>query len=130
MLIALMTILFLGGGGDSAALSYIADSLDAVKAIVVDDDRRDEAVGTLESLQDLGKQQTKAKQDALKQLKKALAAHESSTHASDGIWREYYDQVREINDEAVELRFRLRDHLTRDEWEQVFPMQRNSEQQK
>ena len=120
MLIALMTILFLGGGGGSAVLAYIADSTDAVKEVVQDDDRREEALETMASLKDLGKQQSKARQDVLKQMKTVLAEHETPTDSIDDLWSGYYQRVREINDAALDHRFALRDQLTRDEWERVF----------
>ena len=120
MLIALMTILFLGGGGGSAVLDYIADSTDAVKTVLEDDPRRDEALETLKSLKALGKKHSTMRQDTLKEMEKTLAVHEASPQASEEIWSAYYQQVREVNDEVVELRFRLREQLTRDEWQRVF----------
>ena len=121
MLIALMTILFLGGGGGSSAvMAYFAESQDRVKEVVIDNVRSDEAVDILKSMQGLGKQQNEAWQDVFKELENEFGEHESDEDAIDAIWDDYYRQLREINDEAVELRFELREQLTREEWEQVF----------
>lgn len=122
MLIALMTILFLGGGGSTAVLAYIADSTDAVKEILQDDDRREEALETMDSLKDLGKQGNKARQEVLKQMKDVMGEHDTSSDVVDDLWSGYYQQVREINDAALDLRFELRDQLSREEWEQVFSL--------
>ena len=120
MLIALITIMFLGGGGGSAVLAYIAESTDMVKEVLQDDDRREEALETMASLKDLGKQHSKARQNVVKQMKKALADHETSPDVIDELWASYYQQVREINDATLEQRFELREQLTREEWGRVF----------
>ena len=39
MLIALLTLLFLGGGSSSAVFSFIADSQDAMKEVIIDKDK-------------------------------------------------------------------------------------------
>lgn len=122
MLIALMTILFLGGGGSSAVLGYIADSTDAVKEVLQDDDRREEALETMDSLKDLGKQENKARQEVLKQMEDVLGEHDTSSDVVDDLWSGYYQQVREINDAALDHRFALRDQLSREEWEEVFAL--------
>jgi hypothetical protein len=46
MLIALFAILFLGGS-ETGMLNYIADSQDAVKAVMNKDDRRKDALVTV-----------------------------------------------------------------------------------
>ena len=101
-------------------LAYVADSQDRVKEVVIEDVRRDEAVAVLKSLKGLGKQQNEAWQGVFKQLEDEFGEHETDEDAIDAIWDDYYRQLREINDEAVELRFKLREQLTREEWEQVF----------
>jgi hypothetical protein len=120
MLIALMTILFLGGGGSSAVMTYIAEYTDTIKEILEDDDRRDTALETMAAFKNLGKQQSKARADVVKQMEKALKDTDRSPEAVNELWSDYYQQVRDINDAAVDHRFELREQLTREEWEQVF----------
>lgn len=120
MLIALMTILFLGGGGSSAVLAYVADSHDAVKDVMVDDQRRDDVLETLKEFKSLAKEQNKASQNILKQLREELREHAPSDAKVESAWTSHYRQLRETNAEAVELRFRLREQLSREEWEQIF----------
>ena len=120
MLVALLTILFLGGGGGSAVLDYIADSTDVVKEMLQGDQRREEVLETMDAIEDLGKQQSKAWQDVLKQMKSLLSDRETSTDVIDDLWSAYYQQLREINDTTLDHRFALREQLSRDEWEQVF----------
>ncbi len=121
MLIALMTILFLGGGGaSSATLINIANNQDVIEEVVLDEDRRDQAVETLKSMKKLAKDQNKAKKSVFKELETAFGEHESSANIVDAIWDDYYRQVNEFSNEAIDLRFQLKDQLTRDEWGQVF----------
>ena len=90
MLIALMTILFLGGGGGSSAvMAYFAESQDRVKEVVIDDVRSDEAVDILKSMQGLGKQQNEAWQDEFKELENEFGEHESDEDSIDAIWDDY-----------------------------------------
>ena len=120
MLIALMTILFLGGGSTSAVLGYIEDATDSVKQVVTDDDRRDAAIDTLQEAKKLAKEQDKARKAVFKQLKEDLAEHTVTEDVSEAAWDDFYSLLRENNAAAVDLRFELREHLTREEWEQVY----------
>jgi hypothetical protein len=120
MLIALITLLFLGGGGSSAVMANITDYTDALKEILEGDDRRDAALETMASLKDLGKQQSKARKDVFKQIEKVVADHTTSPDVIGDLWSGYYQEVREINDAAVDCRFELREQLTREEWNRVF----------
>jgi hypothetical protein len=115
-----MTLLFLGGGTSSAVLAAITNSQDRVKEVVVDEERRDAAVATLTAMKALAKERNKTRKGVFKQLEKAFSEHGAPTDAVDALWEEYYQQVREFNDAAVDLRFELKDQITRDEWHQIF----------
>lgn len=119
MLIALITVLLLGGGS-SAVLANIADYTDAVKEVLEGDNRRDTALETMASLKDLGKQQSKARKDVVKQMETVVADHSTSPDVIGDLWSVYYQEFREINDAAVDYRFELREQLTREEWNRVF----------
>ena len=120
MLVALLTILFLGGGGGSAVLDSIADSPAVVPELLQGDQRREEVLETMDAIEDLGKQQSKAWQDVLKQMKSLLSDRETSTDVIDFLGSADDQQLREINDTTLDHRFALREQLSRDEWEQVF----------
>ena len=36
------------------------------------------------------------------------------------LWDDYYQDVENYNKQMIDLRFELRESLTRDEWEQIF----------
>jgi len=120
MLIALMTIMLLGGSG-SAVLAYIADAGDAVKEVVAEEPRREEALGILKQLKKNRQQQDKAVKGLIKSLEADIRDHATAESEIDALWVEYFEQTRSANARMVELRFELREQLTREEWEQVFP---------
>ena len=65
MLIALLTILFLGGSS-TGMLDYIADTRDNVKEVMVKDERRNEALSTIKAMKKI----TKARNKQMKRASK------------------------------------------------------------
>jgi len=116
MLVALFTILILSGGGGSGILDFIANTENDVKVVMEKDDRRIEALGTLKAM----KQRVSVNNKALKQTSKDLDKALSTGADIDVIWKAYFAQRDAYNREILDLRFQLRDQLTRDEWQQVF----------
>ena len=54
-------------------------------------------------------------------IQEALADFEAESPLDiDSIWSEYFAQRATYNSEMLDLRFQLRDQLTREEWEQIF----------
>lgn len=115
MLIAIITILFLGGG-TTGTLDYIADARGDVKSVMEKDDRRDEALDTLKSM----KKQVSANNKALKRTTKDLEKALADDADVEVIWDEHYEKRAAHNEAMLDLRFQLRDQMTREEWEQVF----------
>ena len=119
MLIALMTILFLGGGS-TAILEYIGETEDAIKVVMEKDDRQKGALATVKEM----KKRTKARNKQVKKTRKELSAVLANLDASladlDAVWDVYYTEVEAYNREMLDLRYELHDRLTRDEWNQIF----------
>jgi len=120
MLIALFTILLLGGGGGSGILDFIADTQDTVKVVVEKDDRRKEMLGTLKAMKKRANAHGKVLRRSSRDLNRVLADDEVTEAAIDTIWYRYFAQREVYNREMLDLRFQLRDQMTREEWEQVF----------
>jgi hypothetical protein len=53
-------------------------------------------------------------------LGKELAEHTLRNAEIDKLWDQYIDLNSDTMRDMVELRFQLKNQLTRDEWEQVF----------
>lgn len=121
MIAALIVILFLGGGIEDAVLDYAKYAKGAVKEVVVDDERRSAAVATLKEIQKLTKAQSRSNKQAFKSLLRMASDLDVDADAADALWEDYYLSVDSYNKRIIDLRFELRDSLTREEWNAVFP---------
>ena len=119
MLIALITILILGGS-NTAMLDFIAETQDEVKVVMEKDDRRKEALSTLKAIEKRTKAHNKMVKGASKDLNKALGNDEVSNEEIDTIWHRYFAQREAYNRDMLDLRFQLKDQMTREEWQQIF----------
>ena len=119
MLIALFTILLLGGSS-TGMLDYIADTQDTVKVVMEKDDRRKEALGTLKTMQKRTDTHNKMVKGASKDISEILSDDEVTDADIDTIWNSYFEQRATYNQDMLDLRFELKDQMTREEWQQVF----------
>ena len=119
MLIALFTILILGGS-NTGTLDFIADSQDEVKVVMEKDDRRKEALSTLKAMKKRTEAHNKVVKGTSKGLNKALADNDVTEADIDTIWYRYFAQREAYNRDLLDLRFQLKDQMTREEWQQVF----------
>ena len=119
MLIALFTILLLGGSS-TGILDFIADSQDTVKVVMEKDDRRKEVLGTLKAMKKRTDARNKTVKRASKDLSKTLSSNEVTEANIDVIWYAYFSERAAYNEGMLDLRFKLKDQMTREEWQQVF----------
>lgn len=119
MLIALFTILFLGGSA-TGTLDFIADSQDAVKVVMEKDDRRKEVLATLKEAKKRTGAYNKVVKRTSKDMSKTLSSDDPTDAALDLSWDEYFASRAEYNSDMLDLRFQLKDQMTREEWQQVF----------
>ncbi len=120
MMIALFTILFLGGGSD-ALLGFIAESQDNVKIVMVRDERQKSALATLKLMKKITKVRNKKVKKAAKDLAKAFNHHSVTVEQVDAIWAGYFTNIDQHNHDMLDLRFELKEHINREEWEAIFP---------
>ena len=121
MLIALFTILLLGGGGSSGLLDFVSDVRDQVKVVVEDKERRKDALKTVKAAKQKTTARTKAFRSLSKRLKAVLKSGEYTKQDIDDAWYRFFAINEQHSRESIELRFQLREQLTREEWEQIFP---------
>ena len=119
MLIALFTILLLGGSS-TGMLDYIADTQDTVKVVMEKDDRRKEALSIVKAMVKRTNAHNKMVKRASKDLNKTLSSAEATNTDIDPIWDAYFSQRATYNQDILDLRFQLKDQMTREEWQQVF----------
>ena len=84
MLIALFTLLILGGGS-TAMLAYIGETQDAVRTVMVKDERQKEALNTLKAMKKRTTARNKHVKRASKDLNKSLRQDVIDTAAINAI---------------------------------------------
>ena len=120
MLITLMVVLLLGGSVTNSLLDYIADGRDAAKAVIVADDRRKDVLDTFKQLSKRTEVQQEQVKSHGKQLASVLASAGQQNADMDKAWWMYFERVDIYNADMLDLRYELREQLTRDEWERIF----------
>jgi len=119
MIIALLTILLLGGGATSV-LQYIGDTQDAVKIVMPKGDEQKAALSTLKAMKKTTTALNKAAKQAAKEIDKAFGDHDTSADDLDAIWDGYFAAVEKHNHDMLDLRFELKVSVSREEWEMIF----------
>ena len=118
MLLALYTIFILGGSG-SGTLDFIADFSDTVKVVVENKEDQKAALSTLKSMKKLTSSYDKDHKRTSKELNSAMSSDDNAT--IDAVWDQHLQQRNAYDSSMLDLRFELRDQLTREEWQSVFP---------
>jgi len=108
-----------GGGSSSGMLDFISETQDSVKVVVEDQDRRKDALGTVKALE----KRVDAHNKAVGRYSKAMssAISDADTDEMDIALDEYFAQRSSYNSDMLDLRFELKDQLSREEWQQIFP---------
>ena len=101
-------------------LNFIADTQDTVKVVMEKDDRRKEALGTLKAMKKRANAHNKMVKSASKDMNKTLSSDEVTDTDIDVIWNSYFEQRASYNHDMLDLRFQLKDQMTREEWQKVF----------
>ena len=120
MLIALLTILFLGGSIDNPVLDYISDTRKKVETVVVDYERRKEVSSILKEMKKRTSEHSKAARPIAKQMEKALTLHVASETGMNAAWDEYFSVRNAYNIDMINLRADLKEQVSREEWQALF----------
>ena len=117
----LIAYLFLGGGGSSAFLDYIADSPDAVKTVMVKGEQQEAALDILKSMKKRSKEQSKQSGKTSKELGKLIEGRDLNATEIAAISDRNFENSESYDSDIIDLRFELKEHVTREEWAQIFP---------
>ena len=120
MLVALITILLLGGG-TSTFLDYIADSKAAVKTVMIKDSGQQAALDILKAMKKSSKSHNKQIRKTIKELGKHLEVRHDNVAEIAAIGDRHFENIELYNSDILDLRFELKEHVTREEWAQIFP---------
>jgi hypothetical protein len=121
MLTTLIIVLLLGGSITTSLLDNIADGRDEAKAVIVEDGRRKDVLDTFKKLRKRTEVQQEQVKSSGKQLASVLASADLQSADTDKAWWTYFERVDVYNADMLDLRYELREQLTRDEWELIFP---------
>lgn len=122
MLIALFTIFVLGGGNSFGPMIFIDEAMDNTKAVIVDKDRQKEVTASLKEMKKRSKEYVSTVKDAIKGLTPASNPHDTNAAELDAFWTEIFAQNAQYASDIIDMRFELRDKLSREEWERMFPV--------
>jgi len=120
MLIALFTLLFLGGGGNSYVLGQIDVLTGNVKAVVQGEDRRKQAVELLKELEDDAKDYQKRQKKHAEDLEKLTESRTFDAAAVDAIWEAMFRDMESFHALSLSRRQELKSVVNRNEWSRVF----------
>lgn len=119
MLIALLTILFLGGT-PTGLMDYLADVGDEIKLVMPKNDQRKAALNVLKQMEKTTKARNKVVANYSKQLSKTLADHDYDHDEIDRMWAVYHETRSDYQMQMIDLRFELKEYVSREEWEEIF----------
>jgi hypothetical protein len=119
MLIALFTILIFGVS-NTGVLDFIGDIQDTVKVVMEKDDKRDEALTTLKAIKKRMQAYNKSLKSSSKDMNNTQMSDEGTDADVDTIWDAFFAQKLAYDQDIIDLRFQLKDQMTREEWQEVF----------
>ncbi len=119
MLIALITILFLGGSS-SGVLDYIANTRDNIRQVMPKSDEQKAALTTVKAMKKRSKARNKVAKSTAKALDKAYKDHAGGGADVDAIWDELFVEIGQYNRDMLDLRFELKEQINREDWEKIF----------
>ncbi len=118
MLIVLFTILILGGGG--GLVGDVKQVGKDIKTLMEKGDERKAALSTLKQMEKLTKRRDKNFKKVRKQMLSTISDHDYEVSYLDQLWSDYKGTRSEFHREFVELRFELKEHISREDWAKIF----------
>jgi hypothetical protein len=120
MLIAIITILFLGGGASTGWLYDFGGMKAQTKAVIADDDRKDAALDVIKEFKARSKAENKRLKALSKQVKNAVVDVEGDDAQAVYLGNEFLDNTRTYYTDLLDLRFELKQNFTREEWAAAY----------
>jgi uncharacterized membrane protein YgaE (UPF0421/DUF939 family) len=121
VLIILLGVMFLGGGAASVIAFVQGQSpkemKEAVKKVVSDDKRRDAVLTVIEAWEKGKKEQDKEFKKGQEQLVQIMKRHDAKREEADRVAAKLDESIRDLDRSFLEMRFRAKDQLTKEEWD-------------
>jgi len=117
----LLTYLYLTyGGGSPAFFDFIADKIDEVKTVMVKDERQKEAINILKLMESRAKQHKKHVKETDKELSALIESRDTNLTEISSIGDRNFENIESYSSDILDLRFKLKEQVTREEWAQIF----------
>ena len=119
MLVALFTLLFLGG--DSHPLmAYLDTYEDRAESAITEKDRREQVLNVFKAFEDVSKAREKEVKRTAKMIGETVGSKDSRIADIDAVWDTYFQDVDAYHTALVDSRDELKQYVTRDEWQAIF----------
>jgi len=121
MLIALLTVMLLGGGSYDLS-TFIAEGQDNIESAVDDPQRRQTALDILLAMEDFMSSDNSETSALIERTQQAFSEEKVwSAEELDALFAEARTLKAERAERFIELRLKLKAALTSEEWAEVFP---------
>ena len=121
MLIALLTVMLLGGGSYDLS-AFIAEGQDNIESAVEDPQRRQTAMDTLLAMEDFMSSDNSESTALIERTQQAFSEEKVwSAEELDALFAEARSLKAERAERFIELRLELKAALTGEEWAEAFP---------
>ena len=121
MLIALLTVMLLGGGSYDLS-TFIAEGQDKIESAVDDPQRRQTALDILLAMEDFMSSDNSETSALIERTQQAFSEEKVwSAEELDALFAEARTLKAERAERFIELRLELKATLTSEEWAEVFP---------
>jgi hypothetical protein len=117
MLIALLTVVLLGGGGTPF---FPKETKVAIREVVVDPMRQKAVLGTIKDVEGFRKKPNKDGQKARKELARLESDHSAEAEEIRAAYEVIVDYRREVSEAYTDAIFEMRANMTSEEWLAVF----------
>jgi hypothetical protein len=123
MLVAIITILILGGGGAFGPMVFIDEARDNVENVITDEEQLKEVRADLKAMKGRAKDYSKAMNKLTKDYRKEFGDHDIQGDTMDAYWGQLLSLNETYSKDLTAMRFDLRDQMTREQWEALFPLE-------
>jgi len=119
MIIALFTMLFLGG--DSHVIfAYLNVYEDRAEMVITDEARLSNAFNILNKFEDSSEELSKSVSEMAEQFGEVVGDRYSTDTDIDAVWNSYYEDVEAYHSLVIDSRFELKQYVNQDEWLAIF----------
>lgn len=120
MIVALIALLFLGGGS-VGMLEDINLAQGRIKVVMEKGDERKGAESVLKIMAKRTKSRNKIIKKIRKEISDSFSEYEGAGEGIEEVLEQYRDERTSYNNDMIDLRFELKQYISREDWAKVYP---------